>query len=32
MEGDASGEASERDEELLPEAASSFRLDGEADA
>lgn len=32
MEGDASGEASESDEELLPEAASSFLLDGEADA
>ena len=32
MEGEASGEASESDEELLPDTASSFRLDGEADA
>ena len=32
MDGDATGEASDSDEELLPEMASSFLLGGEADA
>ena len=32
VDGDATGEASDSDEELLPEMASSFLLGGEAEA